>query len=178
MFHAWSPQVSNEGQTGSGCVQRTQKLNHMQTTARVLFSPFRLDLDNEQLWKADELVPLRPKPFAVLRYLAEHPGRLVTRKELQNAVWPGTYISEGLLRGYVRQLREVLGDDAAAPPFIETVPRRGYRCLPAVTTPPGGSGQKAESSPPPLPLLPSADRLLPSVLVGRETELTQLDRRL
>src|SRR5215813_6626269 len=106
----------------------------MATDNSILFSPFRLELANEQLWRDETLIPLRPKPFAVLRYLVEHPGRLVTREELQNAVWLDTYVSEGLLRGYVRELRSVLGDDANAPRFIETISRRGYRFL-ASTTP-------------------------------------------
>ncbi|MBI3303814.1 MAG: winged helix-turn-helix domain-containing protein [Deltaproteobacteria bacterium] len=54
----------------------------------------------------------------------EHPQRLVTRDELLQAVWPDAYVSEGLLRGYIHELREVLGDDPAAPRFIETVAHR------------------------------------------------------
>jgi DNA-binding winged helix-turn-helix (wHTH) protein len=100
----------------------------------MLFPPFRLDPVNEQLWRDDTLLSLRPKPFAVLRYLVAHAGRLITREELQKAIWANTYISESLLRGYVRELREVLGDEAEAPRFIETIPRRGYRFLAALTT--------------------------------------------
>ncbi|MBI3246076.1 MAG: winged helix-turn-helix domain-containing protein [Deltaproteobacteria bacterium] len=106
----------------------------MSGAVQASFPPFRLDAINEQLWRDDVLLSLRPKPFAVLRYLAEHPGRLITREELQHAVWPKTYVSEGLLRGYVRELREILGDNAEAPRFIETIPRRGYRFLPAIST--------------------------------------------
>ena len=105
----------------------------MATDNPILFPPFRLEPANGQLWRDETLVPLRPKSFAVLRYLVEHPGRLVTREELLKAVWPGTYVSEGLLRVYIRELREILGDDADAPRFIETVPRRGLRFLAPVT---------------------------------------------
>ena len=62
-------------------------------------------------------------------YLVEHPDRLVTKEELLQAVWPNTYVSEGLLSTYIRDLRAVLGDDPAAPRFIETVVRRGYRFI-------------------------------------------------
>jgi DNA-binding winged helix-turn-helix (wHTH) protein len=83
------------------------------------FPPFHLDLANEQLWRGAELLPLRPKAFRLLRYLAEHPQRLVTQEELLKAVWQHSYVSEGLLRGYIRELRGLLGDDAKAPRFIE-----------------------------------------------------------
>src|SRR5215831_9994653 len=101
----------------------------MAESAQIHFPPFRLDAVNKTLWRDDTVLPLRPKPFAVLRYLLEHPGRLVTREELQTAVWSGTFVSESLLRGYVRDLRDVLDDDAESPHFIETIPRRGYRFL-------------------------------------------------
>ncbi len=48
------------------------------------FPPFRLDLSSEQLWRDDQAIALRPKTFAVLRYLVEHPGKLIT-KDLQEA---------------------------------------------------------------------------------------------
>jgi DNA-binding winged helix-turn-helix (wHTH) protein len=91
------------------------------------FPPFRLDTMNEQLWRNTELIALRPKTFAVLRHLATHPGRLITQDELLGAVWGGSAVSEGLLRGYICELRRMLDDDAASPRYIETVSRRGYR---------------------------------------------------
>src|SRR5262245_44912410 len=99
----------------------------VQPVLQILFPPFRLDPVNQQVWHGVEQVALRPKPFAVLRYLVEHAGQLVSRAELVQAVWPTTSVSEGVLRGYIRDLRVVLGDNAAAPRFIETLPRRGYR---------------------------------------------------
>src|SRR4051812_29352296 len=106
------------------------------------FAPFRLDLVNEQLWQEEELVPLRPKLFAVLRYLVEHPGRLVTQEELRTVVWPATVVSESVLRGAIRELRDVLGDNADGARFVETVPHRGYRFIApvmAVAVPVSGS---------------------------------------
>ncbi len=70
-----------------------------------LFSPFRLDVANEQLWRDECLIALRPKTFAVLRYLVEHPGRLVTKEELLRAVWGETLVSEDGLRDYLREIR-------------------------------------------------------------------------
>src|SRR5215510_1640598 len=95
----------------------------------VLFPPFRLDVRGQQLWRGTEPVPLRRKTLAVLCYLVEHPKQLVTREELFTAVWPDTYVSDGVLSLSIRELRQTLGDDAQRPHFIETIPRRGYRWI-------------------------------------------------
>jgi hypothetical protein len=79
------------------------------------FPPFRLDLANERLWRGTEPLTLRPKAFLLLRYLAEHPERLLTQEELLKAIWQHGYVSDGLLRGYIRKLRKLLGDDAKNP---------------------------------------------------------------
>jgi DNA-binding winged helix-turn-helix (wHTH) protein len=137
------------------------------------FSTFRLDCNNEQLWCGSQLLPLRPKPFAVLRYLAAHPGRLVTKEELLKAVWPDVRVSEGLLHTHIRDLRQVLGEDSETPRIIETVARRGYRFIGTVV-----SGQSSVVSPPPTPPLRSQlateNWQLTPFLVGREAELAQL----
>ena len=73
----------------------------MPSETPIVFPPFRLDVLHGQLWRDNELVPVRPKPFAVLGYLATHPGRLVTAAELRKVVWPNTYVSEGLLWSYM-----------------------------------------------------------------------------
>ena len=54
------------------------------------FHPFRLDETNQCLWRGDSRLTLTPKPFAVLKYLVDHPGRLITHDELLAAVWPDT----------------------------------------------------------------------------------------
>src|SRR5579872_4591356 len=97
-----------------------------------VFSPFRLDAANERLWRDSSIVNLRPKTFEVLLYLVQNAQRLVTKRELLDSVWAGTSVSDELLRGYIRELRETLGDDAKEPSYIETVPARGYRFLPRV----------------------------------------------
>jgi DNA-binding winged helix-turn-helix (wHTH) protein/predicted ATPase len=145
-----------------------------------VFAPFRLDLVTEHLWQGEELVPLRPKLFAVLRYLVEHAGRLVTQEELRTAVWPATVISESVLRGTIRELRDALGDNADAVRFVETVPHRGYRFIAPLSLPlpvasSQGSGVRKD---------PAAERKrqqlvtgnwhLATHLVGREAELARL----
>src|SRR5499425_2547270 len=96
---------------------------------RIIFDPFCLDITNECLWEGSQAIKLRPKAFAVLGYLLARPGQLVTKEELLNAVWPGTFVGEAVLKVAVRQLREVLRDDPKSPRFIETAHRRGYRFI-------------------------------------------------
>ena len=76
-----------------------------------------------------EEIPLRPKTFAVLRYLVEHPEQLVTKEELLDAVWAETVVGEDALTGCMRDLRKVLGDEARPPQYIETVHGRGFRFI-------------------------------------------------
>ena len=97
------------------------------------FPPFRLDLGSERLWQGEREVPLRPKSFAVLRYLAERPGRLVSGAELLRAVWPDVAVSDTMPRLCIREIRTALGDDARQPRFLETRPRRGYRLVASST---------------------------------------------
>jgi TolB-like protein/DNA-binding winged helix-turn-helix (wHTH) protein/Tfp pilus assembly protein PilF len=109
------------------------------------FPPFRLDPSNERLWRETLEIPLRPKTFAVLRYLVEHAEQLVTKEELLNAVWADTVVGEDALTGCIRDLRKVLGDEAKRPQYIETVHRRGFRFIGAVTqSQESGEGRQAE----------------------------------
>src|SRR5215470_5562320 len=86
-----------------------------------------LDLEHEQLWRGGQALHLRPKSFALLRYLVAQPGRVVSKDELVQAVWPETAVSDGVLAVSITEIRQVLGDTAQAPQYLETVPRRGYR---------------------------------------------------
>ena len=102
----------------------------------VFFPPFRLDLANEQLWRLAQPLPLRPKTFAVLRCFVEHPGQLLTKEALFEAIWPETVVSDVVLKVCIRELRHILGDNARKPRFIETVHGRGYRFIGSVTAAP------------------------------------------
>ena len=101
----------------------------MQTEQQVTFDHHRLDLANEQLWCENEEIFLPGKAFALLRYLVEHAGQLVSKAELFAALWPGTTVTDGALTFCIVELRKALGDNAKAPRFIETVHGRGYRFL-------------------------------------------------
>jgi DNA-binding winged helix-turn-helix (wHTH) protein/predicted ATPase len=136
-----------------------------------VFAPFRLDPVSQRLWRGEELVPLRPKLFAVLHRLVERAGRLVTREELRAEVWPRAAVSESVLRGTIRELRDALGDDATAARFIETLPHRGYRFVAPVTTrhPPRAellSGPQGPSR--------TAPRRGDGILIGRDAELARM----
>ena len=97
------------------------------------FACFGLDTANQCLLHNGGRIDLPPKPFAVLRYLVENPGRLITHDELLDALWPETYVQPQVLRTYVLELRKLLGDDAGQPRFIQTLPKRGYRFMAGVT---------------------------------------------
>ena len=97
------------------------------------FESFRLDTGNECLWRSGAQIQLPPKPYAILRYLVDNPGRLITHDELLDAIWPETYVQPQVLRTYMLELRKVLGDDAGAPRFIQTIPKRGYCFIATVT---------------------------------------------
>src|SRR5438876_3607166 len=91
--------------------------------------PLRLDVANEWVWQGEQRLQLTPKAFAVLRYLMDHPGRLVTKDELLREGWPDTVVSEWVLTSCIRQIRKALGETAGAPQYIATVHRRGYRFI-------------------------------------------------
>ena len=85
---------------------------------------------------------LTGKAFAVLCHLVTHAGELVTKDELFQAVWPETVVSDAALASCIKELRQALRDKAREWRYIETVHRRGYRFLPAITaTPPAVSNQ-------------------------------------
>jgi DNA-binding winged helix-turn-helix (wHTH) protein len=92
----------------------------------ITFGPFRLETTQGRLWQGDHRIALRPRSLAMLGYLAAHPGRLVTKAEVQQHVWGDTHVSDTVLRVSVREIRAALGDSATAPRYLETVGRQGY----------------------------------------------------
>jgi|GEM_PF-1711384 len=91
------------------------------------FGPFTLDLAAAQLRRDGAEVALRPKAYELLVALARRPQELVTKEELLDSVWGRRFITEGVIKSSVSELRQALGDDPKAPQWIETVARRGYR---------------------------------------------------
>ncbi len=115
--------------------------NALPSHVLVRFGVFELDTESRELRKQGVKVRLQEQPFQILQALLEHPGRVVTREELQQRIWPfDTFVDfdRGLYNA-IKRLREALGDSAENPRFIETLSRRGYRFIAAVN----GNGSDA-----------------------------------
>lgn len=99
------------------------------------FGVFELDLVSEELFKRGIRVKIQGQPLQVLAVLLERPGEIITREELRKRVWDDdTFVDfDHSLNISINKLRDTLGDSAATPRFIETLPRRGYRFLAPVS---------------------------------------------
>jgi eukaryotic-like serine/threonine-protein kinase len=113
------------------------------------FGPYEADLSVGQLRKNGSRIKIQDLPLRLLGVLAERPGRVVTREELQKKLWPeDTFLDfEDGLNTVVRKLREALGDNAEKPQYIETIPRRGYRLLAEVKHFPANGNQLPAEQP-------------------------------
>ncbi|MGH9405311.1 MAG: winged helix-turn-helix domain-containing protein [Terriglobia bacterium] len=122
-------------------------------SARFRFGIFELDIDAGTLSKNGFPVKLPPQPFKLLHLLVSQPAVLVTRDELQRALWgESTFVDFELgINRCIKQIRQALGDDPEAPRYVETVPRRGYRFIapvearseaPTQEAAPAGSGPR------------------------------------
>ena len=110
------------------------------------FGPFRLLPGERILRRGDRVLPLPPKAFDALLLLVRHPGHLMSKGELMKALWPDSFVEEVNLANNISLLRKTLGDKAATGSYIQTVPKLGYRFLPAVTSI-WGRGSAAPSTP-------------------------------
>jgi DNA-binding winged helix-turn-helix (wHTH) protein/tetratricopeptide (TPR) repeat protein len=104
----------------------------------VRFGTFQADLQTGELRKNGHKVPLQGQPFQVFTILVQHSGKLVTREELRQKVWPeDTFVDfDHGLNTAITKIRTALGDDADNPRFVETMPRRGYRFIAPVDSHP------------------------------------------
>lgn len=93
------------------------------------FGDFRLDRDEEVLFRESTPINLTPKAFHLLKILVRNHGHIVDKHTLISEIWGETFVEDGNLAVNVALLRKVLGDDAAHPRYIETVARRGYRFI-------------------------------------------------
>jgi DNA-binding winged helix-turn-helix (wHTH) protein len=126
-----------------------------------------LNLDTGYLWQ-EQPRSLRPKILAVLHYLLDHAGQVISTATLRVAVWPGTVVSGGVVRNCIRELRLALGDDPATPRFIEQLPRKGYRLIGHISIQPRGTASQPKANGAP------HEQPTSTVLVGREAELAAL----
>src|SRR5215813_11075731 len=128
------------------------------------FDSFVVDFSAREFVRGGERIHLQEQPFQLLVTLLERSNQVVTREELRKRLWPANVLVDfdHRLNNAITRLREVLGDDADSPRFIETVPRVGYRFIYPLGAVPG-SGVTAEPSSNgpvgpalPLPAQPSA----------------------
>lgn len=96
------------------------------------FGPFLLDAKERVLLRGGKPVPLPEKMFATLLMLVENAGHIVEKEDFISAIWPNTYVEEANVAQNVFKLRKVLGKNRVGKPYIETIPRRGYRFLAGV----------------------------------------------
>ena len=106
-----------------------------QLAGSVDIPPYRIDVGAGLLWRGAKSLSLRPKPWAVLLHLVQRRGQLVSREELQDAVWADAEVCDDNVTQSIAALRRALDDDVHRPRFIETVHRRGYRFVGAGTSP-------------------------------------------
>ncbi len=93
------------------------------------FDNVRVEREGFRVWKADAPVQIEPKAFQVLVFLIENRGRLIEKRELLDAIWKETFVTENALTREIAQLRKALGENAREAKYIETVPTKGYRFI-------------------------------------------------
>ena len=101
----------------------------------ISFGPFTLDRADRRLTRDGAAVDLNARYFDALALLADHSGQLVTKDRFLDEVWRGVPVTDEALTQCIKTLRRALGDDAARPRFIETVPKHGYRFIAALDGP-------------------------------------------
>jgi DNA-binding winged helix-turn-helix (wHTH) protein len=156
--------------------------------------PVCLNLHIGSLVRGTRTYPLRRKTVAVLHYLLDHAGQVVSGAELHSSVWQGVVVTNGVVRNCIRELRAALEEGSGTPRFIETLPRKGYRWIePLPERLPSGSRKEDDTQKvkdrAPTPLVcrdEGAEGALPSStlglqatvppMVGREAELAVLHK--
>jgi len=118
------------------------------------FDSFHLDPANRRLTRDGEAVELNARYLDALVLMVREPGRLVSKDRFMAEVWRGIPVTDEALTQCIRTLRRQLGDDAASPRFVETVPKHGYRFIAAVETIAAETKDEAPAIPQPWPALP------------------------
>lgn len=116
----------------------------------VRFGEFTFDPATAELWRDGAPIDLPPQPGTLLALLVRRPGRLITRRQIREHVWDDAVVEfDQAINNAVRQVRDILGDDASDPHFVATVPRRGYRFIASVepaNATPGTGGVETEGA--------------------------------
>src|SRR5919106_4205744 len=96
------------------------------SAVRIGFGPFTLDLDSRQLTSAGREIHLEPKAFELLSALVLERPKALSKADLQERLWPGTFVTEANLSNLVGEIRAALSDPARAPKFVRTAHGFGY----------------------------------------------------
>ena len=112
---------------------------------RVRFGSYILDLESRQLLRGDDLVHLSPKAFDLLSTLVSNRPKALSKSDLQERLWPGTFVVEKNLSNLVGEIRDAIGDDPSNPRFIRTVHRFGYAFREAISRPEADTGASRAS---------------------------------
>ena len=110
------------------------------------FGNFRLDTAERVLQSAGRPISITPKALELLTVLVENRGHIVAKEDLMRQVWPGTFVEENNLAFNVSVLRKLFGESGAAPRYIETIPKRGYRFIAEVIEIPANGRPRSPSS--------------------------------
>src|SRR5215813_5864919 len=97
------------------------------------FGPFQINVQEQVLLREGRPLPLKPKLFELLLVLVAKSGHVLSKDQLMKQVWADSFVEEGNLAVSVHEIRKTLGGDSNGQPYIETIPRRGYRFAPCVT---------------------------------------------
>jgi DNA-binding winged helix-turn-helix (wHTH) protein len=138
------------------------------------FGQFELDVDAVELRRQGRRLKVQPQPFKLLVLLARRAGSLVGRDDIRTELWPeGTFVDfDQSVNFAVRQIRDVLGDSADRPLYVETIPRRGYRFIAPVV-----AGVVPESAPAAVPLKGETTVRLQKALWSNIAELRMAEER-
>src|SRR5271169_6088091 len=101
-------------------------------SGQYVFGVYRLDAQSQMLFREGDHVALPPKVTELLIALVQAAGKVLTREELVQRLWPDTVVEEGSLTSHISLLRKALGEDPKAQDLIETLPKRGYRFVASV----------------------------------------------
>jgi DNA-binding winged helix-turn-helix (wHTH) protein len=111
-----------------------QDISRLRFAVRISFSSFTVDLDTRQLTQGGRAVHVSGKAFELLVALANARPKALSKNELQERLWPATFVAEANLSNLVAEIRQALGDSARTPRFIRTVHRFGYAFCGDATT--------------------------------------------
>lgn len=130
------------------------------------FDDVEVDCGNFCVQKQGKVKSLTPRAFDVLLYLIEQRGHVVEKQELFDRIWKESFVTDYALARAIKEIRQALGDDAGAPRYVETIPKRGYRFIAELSAGNGTSAEEVNEE------MPGGVALTESKPAAREAETT------